>query len=95
MEPLSAVLFSLYQGTPLHEDWLVACLQGAWPGLLGEAIANACRPVRVKGRELTVEVADAAWLPALTGMKAELLERIRAAAGKEIQRLTFVRAGVP
>ena len=95
MEPLSTVLFSLYRGTPSREDWLIACLQGAWPGLLGEAIANACRPARLKGRELTVEVADTAWMPALTGMKAELLKRIRGAGSQEIQELTFVCKGPP
>jgi len=94
MEPVSTVLFSLYRGTPSREDWLLACLQGAWPGLLGEAVANACRPAQLKGRELTIDVADAAWLPALAGMKAEFLKRIREAAGHEIQELTFVCNGV-
>jgi hypothetical protein len=35
--------------------------------------------------ELVVEVSDAAWLPALSAMKSELLERIRSVTGDEVQ----------
>ncbi|MBZ5498119.1 MAG: DUF721 domain-containing protein [Acidobacteriia bacterium] len=90
MESISTTLFSLYRGTPFQDEWLVACLDGAWRGLLGEGVANFCRPLAVRGEELVVEVLDAAWLPTLAGMKQELLQRIRAATGSTVQRLSFV-----
>ena len=90
MESLSNLLFSLYRDTPLHEEWMTACLQGAWPVLLGKKLANVCRPLSMRRLELVVEVSDAAWLPVLSSMKSELLERIRSAAGDEVQLISFV-----
>jgi predicted nucleic acid-binding Zn ribbon protein len=90
MESLSNLLFSLYQGTPLHDEWMIACLQGTWRELLGEKLAHVCRPLSMRGLELVVEVSDAAWLPALSSMKPELLGRIRSAAGDEVQLISFV-----
>ena len=90
MESIATTLFSLYRGTPFRDEWMIACLSGAWTGLLGERIAVACRPVEMRGPELVVEVADAAWLPALSSMKSEMLERIRAAAGNEVRQMSFV-----
>jgi hypothetical protein len=89
MESLSNLLFSLYRGTPLHEEWVVACLQGAWRGLLGEKLASVCRPLSMHHLELVVEVSDAAWLPALSAMRSELLERIRSATGDEVQLISL------
>jgi hypothetical protein len=43
--------------------------------------------------ELVVEVADAAWLPALSSMKSELLERVRSAVGDEVQLISLVPKG--
>lgn len=90
MESLSNLLFSLYRGTPLHEEWMIACLQGAWRGLLGEKLASVCQPLSMRRLELVVEVSDAAWLAALSGMKPELLERIRSATGDEVQLISLV-----
>jgi len=64
---------------------MVACLQGAWRGLLGEKLSSVCRPLSMRRLELVVEVSDAAWLPALSAMKSELLERIRSVTGDEVQ----------
>jgi hypothetical protein len=90
MESISTVLFSLYRGTSIHEEWLVACLSGAWQGLLGERLASACRPLEVRQDELVVEVLDAAWLPAIAGMTQDLLLRIQTASGNEIRQLSIV-----
>jgi predicted nucleic acid-binding Zn ribbon protein len=95
MESVSNVLFSLYRETPFHGEWVVACLQGAWPGILGEKIAGVCRPLALRGPELVVEVPDGAWMLALSSMKTELLDRIRRVAGDEVSALSFVRGGMP
>jgi len=89
MEPLSKILFSLYQGTPFHDEWIVGCLQGVWAGLLGERIDKVCRPAAVHGRELVVEVSDADWLPILSGMKLKLLERVHSVTGDDVLQITF------
>ena len=89
MEPLSKILFSLFHGTAFHDEWIVGCLQGAWAGLLGDRIGKVCRPAAVRGRELVVEVSNASWLPILSGMKPELLERIHSVAGDEVLQISF------
>jgi hypothetical protein len=89
VKAVSAVVYSLYRGTPHHSGWIVACLTGAWCGIMGERIAAACRPVSLRGNELVVEVTDGAWFPALSGMKNELLRLIRTATGGAVGQLTL------
>jgi hypothetical protein len=90
MESLSNLLYSLYRGTPYHDDWLIACLSGAWQGLLGDKVAQVSRPLKMRSLELIVEVDDAAWLATLSSMSRDLLGRIRSATRGEVQRLSFV-----
>jgi len=90
MEPVSTILFTLFRGTPRHGEWMIACLEGAWPWLMGERISRVCRPLRFDRSRLTIEIADAAWVETLRGMKPELLGRLRQATGGEIHELDFI-----
>ena len=90
MESISTTLFSLYRGTPFHNEWTIACLRSGWQAMFGESVANVCRPVAVRRGELVVEVLDEAWLPALAGMKQDMLQQICAAAGGEFRQLALV-----
>ena len=89
MESVSNTIYALYRGTPSHGEWIVACLQGAWDGVLGEHIAGTCRPVTLRGAELVVEVSEKAWFPVLSSMQRELSLRICRATGGEIRQLMF------
>jgi len=91
MEPISKVMFSLYRGTPQHADWLVACLEGAWPSFVGHTIARICRPHIFHAAELVVLIEEPAWENALNDLRDELLEKIRVATGGEVRRLSFIR----
>ena len=91
MEPISNVLFGLFRGTPRHGEWVVACLEGAWPALVGERIAGVCRPARVEGSVLTIEVLDGAWEEPLREMRTELLQRISQGTGNTVSDLQFAR----
>ena len=90
MEPLFGLLFSLHRGTPQYGDWVVACLQGAWPKLLGERLAAACRPARFNGSKLVVEILDGAWADALKSVEPELLEKLRTATAGEVKAIAVV-----
>ncbi len=90
MEPVSKVLYTLYRGKPIHGRWIVACLEGAWPGLLGGRIAQACRPLSWEDYRLVVEVVDPVWTESLESIQEDMLERIRTATNDEVRRLTFV-----
>ena len=90
MEPISSALYQIYRNTPFHDEWLTACLEGAWRGLMGDKIADFSRPVAVRDTELVVEVSDASWCEVLKDMKAELLRRVQTASRCEIRKMTFV-----
>jgi hypothetical protein len=89
MEPISPILFSLFRGSPRHAEWVVACLQGAWPGLLGPKLAAVCRPCLYENRRLVIEVLDRAWEDPLRACEPELLAKIRTATSDEVRTLAF------
>jgi predicted nucleic acid-binding Zn ribbon protein len=90
MEPVSTVIYSLFRGTPQHAEWVLACLEGAWPGILGDRLAAACRPSRFSDGKLTVLAADAEWAKALRGLQHELAYRIRQATAGEVLEIRIV-----
>ena len=89
MEPVSGIIFELFRGSERHGSWIVACLEGAWPRLLGARLAGVCVPVEWERGRLMVEVRDRGWVDTLGAMKAELLERIRLATGGRVTQLEF------
>jgi len=90
MEPVSNIIFSIFRGTAQHDDWVLSCLEGAWPGLVGERLAAACRPRTFKGSHLTVEALDPEWVPALKALEDELLAKMVEATGGEVRSLEIV-----
>jgi len=89
MEKISSVLFSLYRGTPKHGEWVVACLSGIWPGLLGERLSRACRPLAFQHSTLTIGFSDSIWEEPLRSVESELLIRFRQATGDEVRALAW------
>jgi predicted nucleic acid-binding Zn ribbon protein len=89
MESLSSVLFSLYRGTPQHGEWVLACLQGAWSGIVGDRIARVSRPVSWNDYRLVIQVDDADWKQNLSALEGELLARVRSASGNEVRELSI------
>ena len=89
MKPLSGVLYSLYRGQPNHGPWVVGCLEGGWARILGERLAAVCRPVWFRDSDLLIEITDGGWERAVRGVKAELLEKIRAATAGEVRGIRF------
>ena len=89
MEPISSLLFKIYRGTPQHPDWVVACLQGAWRTLVGERLAQVCRPSAFDKSTLVIEILDSDWEGAIRSARGELVERLRLVTGEEVQHLSF------
>jgi len=89
LEPLFGVLVSLQRGTPRHGAWVVACLQGAWPRLIGEKLASVCRPALFRDAELVVEITDRDWEGAVRSVQGALLDKLRAATAGEIRQISL------
>jgi hypothetical protein len=90
LEQLGSVLFSLHRGTPRHGEWVIACLAGAWSRLIGDRLAAACRPVRLKDSTLTIEVLDINWVAAVNSVKPELMEKLQTVTAGEVKSISVV-----
>ncbi len=84
-------MFSLFKGQANHEKWVLACLEGAWPKLLGEKLAAVCRPVHFQDASLQIEILDGAWEQAMKGVKGAVLEKLQAATAGEVRTISFSR----
>jgi len=93
LEKLFGVLLSLYSGTPMQGKWVVACLHGAWPRIIGERLALVCRPAVFEGSELGVEIADPDWEEAVNSVKPALIEKLNAATGGLVKTLSLKTGG--
>ncbi len=89
MEPASKAVYALFRDTPRHGDWVVACLQAAWPALLGETLAPACRPRSLAHARLTIEIVDPMWADAVRHLEGEILARIGEATGGLVRSLVI------
>jgi predicted nucleic acid-binding Zn ribbon protein len=68
----------------------LAALQAAWPGVVGERIAAAARPVSERSGEATIACTDPVWAEELSMMGDQLLERLRREIGEKApKRLKF------
>jgi hypothetical protein len=88
-------MLSLYRGMPNHGDWIVACLEGAWPKLVGDRLAEVCRPVAFKNSELEIEILDRDWEDAVKSVQPELLKKLRTATSGEVTALSIKTPQIP
>jgi predicted nucleic acid-binding Zn ribbon protein len=55
-----------------------------WDQVVGDAISRNTRPAAFKGKLLLVEVSSSTWMHQLRFLKAEIIEKINDAFGKEM-----------
>ena len=90
MENVFGVLFSVCREMPNRGEWVVNCLQGAWPRLVGDRLAAVCRPVSFDGSTLVIDAVDNQWGEAVRSVGPALLEKLRSATSGEVNRLSVV-----
>ena len=76
---------------------LLASVQSAWAGAVGEAIAREASPVAERDGVVTVACRSATWAQELDLLSGEMLARIRAelADGGALDGLRFTSSGEP
>jgi hypothetical protein len=89
LEPVFSLLFSLSRGTPSYGEWVIACLEGAWPKLVGGRLAAVCRPAAFNNSELVIDVLDKSWEEAVRSVKSELVEKLRTATAGVIKSIVI------
>ena len=90
---------------PLSEsmDRLLASLRGGdrattvsvfsrWSELVGDQVAAHCRPMKLDGGVLVVEVDDPAWATQMKFLQTEVVERLRDGGGMAVERLEITVA---
>jgi hypothetical protein len=90
LEQVFSALFSLHRGTPHYGEWVIACMQGSWSKIVGERLAEACRPVQYSKSELVIEILDKSWEDAVKNLKLELLDKLRAMTSCKINSIKMV-----
>jgi len=74
--PLKRVLESVLKEHKLTSDVEAYRVFTHWGQIAGPAVATHCRPVRINGNILYVEVDDPVWLAQLRYMKQDILSKI-------------------
>jgi predicted nucleic acid-binding Zn ribbon protein len=62
-----------------------------WPGVVGEAIASASRPLALEGGRLVVAVSDGGWASQLRWMENDLLAKVADRVGEGVVTALEVR----
>jgi predicted nucleic acid-binding Zn ribbon protein len=58
----------------------------SWASIVGEKIARVTMPQRIENGILFVQVSSAPWRAELTMRRMEILEKVNAAAGRQVVR---------
>ena len=54
-----------------------------WPEIVGDDVADHCRPVSIEGDTLTVSADDPTWASELKWLEKDLVKRVAAVAGTD------------
>jgi predicted nucleic acid-binding Zn ribbon protein len=76
---------------------LLAAVQSAWPGAVGEAIAREATPVAERSGVVTVACSSSAWAQELDLLAGRILEKIRSELppGTVLEGLRFITSADP
>ena len=73
--PIGAALESVLQGA--EPATLLAAVQSAWPGAVGEAVAREATPVSERDGVVTVACKSATWAQELDLLGGQILDSVR------------------
>jgi predicted nucleic acid-binding Zn ribbon protein len=77
----------------LAPDGTLARVQRAWEGVVGPAVAGACRPTGERDGVLTVSCAESVWAQELQLMGEGVVERLNATLGAPLLKRLKSRVG--
>jgi len=89
--PLRIVLAETLRALDLERPLKAASLEGLWPEVVGQEVAQRTRPGRISRGRLTVLVADSVWLQQLTMLKPRLIEALNRRLGDPLVQDLFFR----
>jgi predicted nucleic acid-binding Zn ribbon protein len=93
--PIAAAIGDALEGA--EPATLLAVVQSAWTGAVGEAIAREATPVAERDGVVTVACRSATWAQELDLLGARILEQVQAdlPSGASFRGLRFTASGEP
>lgn len=91
--PLRILVPETLRALGLERPLKAASLEGLWPEVVGQEVAERTRPGPISRGRLTVLVADSVWLQQLTMLKPRLIEGLNRRLGEPLVRDLFFRVG--
>jgi predicted nucleic acid-binding Zn ribbon protein len=93
--PIAAAVSDALEGA--EPATLLAAVQSAWAGAVGEAIAREATPVSERDGLVTVACRSSTWAQELDLLGGRILEQLKhdLPAGKSLQGLRFTASGDP
>jgi predicted nucleic acid-binding Zn ribbon protein len=73
--PIGAALETILQGA--EPATLLAAVQSAWPGAVGEAVAREASPVSERDGVVTIACRSATWAQELDLLSGQILSQVR------------------
>ncbi len=89
--PLRILLPETLRALGLERPLKAASLEGLWPEVVGQEVAQRTRPGLISRGRLTVLVADSVWLQQLTMLKPRLIEALNRRLGDPMLQDLFFR----
>lgn len=89
--PLRILLPETLRALGLERPLKAASLEGLWPEVVGQEVAQRTRPGLISRGRLTVLVADSVWLQQLTMLKPRLIEALNRRLGDPLVQDLFFR----
>jgi len=69
---------------------LLDTVQGQWPQIVGDDVAQHCRPASIVAQTLRIEVYDSTWYYILANMsRNDIVQRVRTASNNQIRSVQF------
>jgi predicted nucleic acid-binding Zn ribbon protein len=93
--PIGAALETVLQGA--EPATLLAAVQSAWPGAVGEAVAREASPVAERDGVVTVACKSATWAQELDLLSGQILDQVRRNLPEwaELEAIRFTASGDP
>lgn len=93
--PIGAALETVLQGA--EPATLLAAVQSAWPGAVGEAVAREASPVAERDGVVTVACQSATWAQELDLLSGQILDQVRRNLPEwaELEAIRFTASGDP
>ena len=85
--PITASLDSMMKSLRGTDRIQIGGVFGRWEEAVGEDLARQVRPVRLDQGVLTLEARDPAWATQVKFLTGDIIERLSAVAGVEIERI--------